>query len=378
MHTPSFRAKGVLCTLLVLQLHVWPSACSLPGLPGSDGWITVPIHVGDDLDRAFAGTPFSGARSLAVNVWTSEFRVVSPSGLHELTGAMGESRFGSIVRSIRVSTSEAWAEAELDRDGKMHALASSTGHSWERPASWTSAAAEDESLLHAALMDANSELVIASQVLDAAVTYGMELGGVGSGIGTGANPSAKIGSRSQAISGDLSGVLGLLAILLGAQLVGANFPAVFFLIQVVVSVSLLLAVFNIAPGGAPQSSGGGTNNPSNNGGGQNGGTPVTGGATLRVSNVLMNGVPIWYVVPLPLAGEQPIGNLLGDEAIPSGASRDFDVPPGLRKVNIIVPTDTDCLRVYQWNGVQLITGEVTELVQSDEMQSDLYPSDCGG
>lgn len=378
MQTPSFRAKGVLCCLLVLQLHVWPSACSLPGLPGPDGWVTVPINVGDDLDRAFAGTPFSGARSLSVNVWTSEFRVASPNGLHELTGAMGESRFGSIVRSIRVSTSEAWAAVELDRDGRLHALASSGGHSWERPTDWTSAAAGDESSLYAALMDANSELVIASQVLDAAVTYGMAPGGDGSGSGHGANPSAKIGSRSQAISGDLSGVLGLLAILLGAQLVGANFPAVFFLIQVVVSVSLLLAVFNLASGGAPQPSGG-TNNPANNGnGGQNGGTPVTGGATLRVSNALINDVPIWYVVPLPLAGEQAMGNLLGDEAIPSGASRDFDVPPGLRKVNIIVPTDTDCLRVYQWNGVQLFTGEVTELVQSDEMQGTLYPSDCGG
>lgn len=378
MQTPSFRAKGLLCCLLVLQLHVWPSACSLPGLPGPDGWITVPINVGDDLDRAFAGTPFSGARSLAVNVWTSEFRVASPSGLHELTGAMGVSRFGSIVRSIRVSTSEAWAVAELDRDGKVQALTSSSGHAWERPVDWTSAASGEEETLHGALLNANDELVAASQVLDAAVTYGMELGGDGSGSGHGANRSAKIGSRSQAISGDLSGVLGLLAILLGAQWVGANFPAVFFLIQVVVSVSLLLAVFNLAPGGTPQPSGG-TNNPANNGdGGQNGGTPATGGATLRVSNALINDVPIWYVVPLPLAGEQAMGNLLGDEAIPSGSSRDFDVPPGTRQVNIIVPTDTDCLRVYQWNGVQLFTGEVTELVQTDAMQGTLYPSDCGG
>jgi len=377
MQTPSFRAKGILCCLLVLQLHVWPSACSLPGLPGPDGWMTVPINVGDDLDRALEGTPFSGARSLAVNVWTSEFRVASPSGLHELTGAMGESRFGSMVRSIRVSTSEAWAEAALDSDGKLTALASSSGHSWERPVDWASEATGDEESLHDALLNANDELIVASQALDAAVAFGVDLGGSGSGSGSGANPSAKVGSRSQAISGDLSGVLGLLAILLGAQFVGANFPAIFFLIQVVVSVSLLLAVFNLG-GGAPQPTGG-TNNPTNNGsGGQSGGTPVTGGATLRVSNVLTNDIPIWYVVPLPLAGEQAIGNLLGDEAIPSGGSRDFDVPSGTRKVNIIVPTDTDCLRVYQWNGVQLLTGEVTELVQSNEMQGVLYPSDCGG
>ncbi len=378
MQTPSFRAKGVLCCLLVLQLHVWPSACSLPMLPGPDGWVTVPINVGDDLDRAFEGTPFSGARSLAVNVWTSAFRVASPSGLHELTGSMGASRFGSIVRSIRVSTSEAWAHATLDSDGKLTSLASSSGHSWERPADWASTASGDEESLHDALLNANDELIVASQALDAAVTHGIDLGG-DSGVGVGGgNPSAKIGSRSQAISGDLSGVLGLLAILLGAQFVGANFPAIFFLIQVVVSVSLLLAVFNLGSSGAPQPSGG-TSNPTNNGnGGQTGGTPTTGGATLRVSNVLTNDVPIWYVVPLPLPGEQAIGNLLGDEAIPSGASRDFNVPAGTRKVNIIVPTDTDCLRVYQWNGVQLLNGEVTELVQSSEMQGSLYPSDCGG
>jgi hypothetical protein len=150
-------------------------------------------------------------------------------------------------------------------------------------------------------------------------------------------------------------------LLLGLQGAAAAWPVLLLALNIVVAVNLTMGMLSI--GG--EVDGGSTSE------------PITGGATLRVINDRSDGVPIWFVVLLVDAQSGlPGGNLLGEEAIPAGETRDFAVPPGVRDINVISPLGSECYEIFQRLGTELVLDTVTELpiVQTDSGQ--LYPSDC--
>jgi hypothetical protein len=112
-------------------------------------------------------------------------------------------------------------------------------------------------------------------------------------------------------------------------------------------------------------------NSGNNSGATGGGTSSSGGISntgrcqrhTAVTNAQINGVPIWYVVPVPMTGESRWQSE-GNEAIPSGGICDFKDPAGDRTINLICPDTGEYLRVYQKSGVTTIDNEVTELILS--------------
>jgi hypothetical protein len=369
-----FRLKAILCSLLILQMHL--PGCSMPPGADLDEWISVPLSSEHPLSIALEKSIFAGAGSIEINPALKAFRLRSPDGSRSMSGAMGARGTEAAVRTIRISTASASIDLVLDAGDHITRISSGEGRVWTRPAD-DSAPDSDVRLLDSYLNN-NTEIVDAARAMDGITPDQTELPGPGSNP---QQPNGKTLATDQAIDGSLTNLISVLVAIVGLQFIVANFPAVYFAFQVFVSLQLTFGLLGITfsnDQGTPpvtDETPSGNPIPGTTGGNTSG---STGGATLRVSNVLTSGVPIWYVVPVPTTGEQPMGNLLGNGAIPSGETRDFKLPQGVRTVNLICPDTGDCLRVYSKVGIEFTNGEITDVVLSTGDLGSLYPTDCGG
>jgi hypothetical protein len=374
-----YRARALLCVVLILQLHFLTGCASTPS-DGLDRWITVSLDAEHPLSIALEKSIFAGASSIEINPGLMAFRLHAPDGSRSITGAMGARGTDPAVRTMRISSAAASIDFVIDAADHITRISSGEGRVWTRTADDTTI--NPDLRLLDSYLSSNTEIVNTAQMMDGYAPGQSELPGSAQPPPT---SNGKVAMTDQAIDANLGNLLSLLAALVGLQFVVANFPAVYFALQVFVSLQLTFAILGISPSfdfGTPpvtDETPSGNPIPSTTGGNTSGNSASSSAnATLRVSNVLTNGVPIWYVVPVPSAGEQPMGNLLGNGAIPSGESRDFKLPQGVRTVNLICPDTGDCLRVYAKVGIDLLDGEVADVVLSTADLSSLYPTDCGG
>lgn len=353
--------------MLTLNAHVWIAGCGtgMP-FPTLDGWVRVEVVSGHALKSVVRGSNLESISALEVNPGTRQFRFVLPGQDQTVTGGYEIVGGVPVVSSVEFAKGGLSATFEFDSQKRITQAFTSTGQRWQ-PENL------DSPLLFGpgasgvdAYIAANATLVGQLRSLDS-LGGGNEPGagspGVGGGGGVPPFQSGKAILAAQDVPSEISGVLGILGFILAIQATAAAWPALYFVFQVVVAVNLTMSFLGVsAPTGEPN-----TGDPST----------VTGDATIRVVNNLSDGTPIWYVVMLqdPITGA-PGANLLGEEGIPAGSSRDFAVPGGARSFNLITPSGTQCYLIYDKGQVTLSSGGVVEIVLVDSDSGDTYPEEC--
>ncbi len=364
-------ARATLSILLVLNLHVWSTGCGGISPFDASGWIRINLGSTDLLKSTLLQSGFSQTTALEINPTTLQFRLMDSGPSRQVTGTYAIIAGEPVVSKIEFARNDVRVEFAFDGLKRITSISTSTGQRWT-PDDPTAAPLFGPGLSGVdAYLGANQELVNEVRRMDSPLsTPGHPAGGTqsggssgGTGGGTQFTPNAKALDAALVDLGDLSGIFGVLAVVLGLQAAVFAWPVLYFVLQVVVAVNLLMGQSIGLPGSG--------------GGGSNGGSTITGDATLRVINNLSGGVPIWYVVLVEDAETgQPGGNLLGEQAIPAGESRDFGVPPGTRDINLITPYAADCFRIYRRFDVPLSSGVVLQLSLADTDVGEISPADC--
>ncbi|MCG8405330.1 MAG: hypothetical protein MI923_09050 [Phycisphaerales bacterium] len=357
--------KAVVCTALILNLHVWAGGCGLNGVFTVDGKIRIALTPDQPLTQTLAGSQFEGATAIEIDPAVNRFTLIFPTADREISGQYSLVKREFAITQLRLARGALSTDLALNNSKQVTSIEVSTGQRWERPAEWTGLTNDVLANGVDAYLAANIELVDQTRQLD---------GGDGARLPTPTtdeeepespnNEIDKSGPAAQDATGGLGDVLAGLAVVFGLQLAASNFPAIFFVFQILVSTQTAMAIAGIAPGpGAPPTT--------------DGGVAPTGTAILRVTNQLTDGKPIWFVTLIQdnNSGDSG-GNLLGDESIPAGSSRDFPAPQGTRDINIIVPSGVDCFIIYANKGISLVDGRATELIITDESVGELFPQGC--
>lgn len=363
--------KSILCVLLVLNLHVWQGGCGTGATALADGWIRLAVS-GDQLLGATArGSALGDVLAVDVHPPTSRFRLLLSDASKQVTGTFERFAGKDFVTQVEFQGGGLAARFELDALRRVRRITTSTGQDWRPQAlDLTPPFSPGVSELDRYLA-MNASLLEQVRQLDARYPGGASsVGGGGStgGGGTiGGTPPFQSGAKTAAADQDITAdsllpILGVLIALFSIPLIAGGLPAIYFVIQVVVGVSIILSLL-----GTP-STAGAVSDASSGG--------VTGDATLRVVNELTGGVPIWYVVLLQSGGPPGAdGNLLGDESIPAGAAREFRVPVGDHSFNVITPDGAECFRIYSF-AVQVNGQGIAEIVLTDAKSGTIYPPDC--
>lgn len=364
------RSMALFCAVLVLNVHVWIAGCADGGVLATlpNGMQYVAIEPGSPLATALARSAFADASAVEIDPATGFFRFIFPTSKHQLEGTVRGDGSKTSVSSLRLESEAISVSVWLDSEKHITSLQSGASLHWDRPGHWTGTTVGADATDLDAYLAANSELVGFAKQLDQA-------GGGGTtgpsnpagGPGQPSGPSAKVLANGQPSQGDLTSILGILVGVLALQAVVANFPAVVFVVQVVVSLQVTMALLGITPI-TPQPIGGETpNNQTNNSGAQ---------AFLEVQNQLSSGDPIWVVA---LATEGNTGtDMLSGQSIPSGGKRTFGVIAGQRDVVIRVPSSTACSMEFVKKGVTFTAGETQAVTLTDEDTGVLIPAGCGG
>jgi hypothetical protein len=354
-------AKAILCVALTLNLHLWTGGCGAAPAGLTGGWFRVDLPAGSALAAATRNSAFGTATALEVNPAEGRFRVDVPAQGRSISGSYQFVNGRAVVHEIDLADSSQSVSMSFDTDNRIVEIASSGGATWRPVGAAPPSGASFGTGGVDAYVAANTELV------GFARGQGQGGGTTGGTPGTpGGPPGAKPRAAGQLIPSDPSGVLMALSLVTALS---AYWPALYLALQIVVGVNLAMAL-----------AGGVVGQP---GGGQGGGgvaptpTGLVSDATLRVRNALSGNVPIWYVVLLEVrAAGLPGGNLLGEEAIPAGAFRDFFLPAGKRSLNIVVPAGERCLVIHRRTDIQLTSKAVVEIVLTDADSGELYPVDC--
>ena len=359
--------KSGLCLISLVNLHVCIGGCGGLGFGGFGGWQRIELSSDQPLKAALKSGAFAGITALDVNPATGEFRFVLPNNGRSASGTFAMVGGSPEVSQVTFSYQGLSATLHFDAQKRITMIENSLGQTW-------TPSAPDQSVPFGvqvrgvdAYVAANPELVRMIRPVTNDGSPGSGSPGTGGSGGGGGLPGPVAGAKAiqsaQSQGGDVSSMLGSLALILGLQGAAGAWPVFYFVLQVVVAVNLTMALF-----------GGGMTS----GGTQSGG-PIGGAATLRVINQLPGSVPIWFVVleqdfETGAAG----GNLLGEEAIPSGSTREFAVPTGRRNFNIIAPNGSECFTIFRHDDVSLQAGIVVEIQVSDPVAGELYPADCTG
>ncbi|MFQ5429341.1 MAG: hypothetical protein ACE5E1_03430 [Phycisphaerae bacterium] len=359
-------AKAAFGIGLVLNVHVWLGGCGMAGVQLLDGKLLVPLTPDHAMTQTLAGSAFEGATAMEIDPAASRFRLIYPDAGRNVSGTYHANKGRFSIRQLQLARGALSAEVMLDDDRHVLSIETGSGLRWERPADWTGLPPETLAGGLDAYIAANIELVDAARQLDGggARVPGSTTGGGGPGT-TGGTIVGKAGPSAQDATGGLADVLAALVPLLGLQLAVFNWPSVFFVFQTLIGAQLLMAVAGIAP--LPTAGTGVSSN----------GDVPAGSATLRVTNNRSDGVPIWFVTLIEDAAKGlPGGNLLGDESIPAGESREFSVPAGTRNLNLIIPIGVDCFELFAHEGVELTDGQTTELTLEDQEIGKVFPDGC--
>ncbi len=363
-NSASHTAQAIFCLVLTVNLHIWPAGCGNALDLFSGGVLRVALTADHPIKTALKTTAFSAASTIEIDRQASSFRILYPDPSREVTGTFAIVEDAAVVSAIDFTFGPLSIRFSFDVAHRIVSMSTSTGQSWQPSESST----EDIlGLGHSgvdAYIAANAELVDAARRSDPSPT-----GGGGGGVGGGSDGSGHVpgtGAKEllagQDIFGGPLGILGTLVVVTGLSSLSV-WPALYFVFQVVVAVNLTLAILNVG-GGSVASAG-------------NSATAITGSAILRVVDNLSGSVPIWFVVLIENKEQRlPGGNLLGNQAIPAGESRAFNVPPGTRDINIIVPHGPSCYMVYREKEVNLMAGKTLEIVIDDSRSGEILPPDC--
>lgn len=358
--------KSGICLLSIVNLHVWVGGCGGIGLGGIGGWQRIDLSSDQPLKAALKTGGFAGITALDVNPATGEFRFVLPDNGRSASGTFAMVGGRPEVSRVSFSYQGLTASIQFDDQKRITSIENSLNQKWTPSGTEQLVPFGSQVSGVDAYLAANPELVRMVRPASGGGSSGGGSPGTGGSGGGGGLPGPVAGAKAiqtaQSQGGDVSAILGTLALILGLQGAIGAWPVLYFALQVVVAVNLTMSLFGGTTSGGTQSSG-----------------PITGAATLRVVNSLPGSVPIWFVVlEQDFDSGAPGGNLLGDEAIPSGTQREFAVPTGQRNFNIITPNGTECFTIYRHDDVLLQAGIVVEILVSDPGSGELYPADCTG
>jgi hypothetical protein len=365
------RLTALLCCALTLSLHVLPAGCGVNYSLMDDGSILIPFGPSDSIVSAVKNTQFARPIALRANPHTSEYHVSFDGGAQQVFGKFTLVAGRATLTSMTITRGELSAQIGFDTSQRILSIKTSDGKTWDRPPESIGFPVKRNLNSPSLFETANADILFALQQLDYQNSGGAAGGSTG-GPSTPTGPIVKVGQSSETIivnnnttTVQLSPILDILGLIFGFNPAPLETPILQMLFQVSVSIQIALIVLGfLAPGaGGP---GGSATQP-----------PSGVSATLRVVNNLTGETPIWFVtlvadIEKNLAG----GNLLGEEAIPAGTSRDFSLQPGTRDFNIIVPSGATCFELYEFLGVVLTSGAVTEIVITDSSIGEIIPDGC--
>lgn len=361
-------AKAILCIVLVLNLHLWVGGCGIGGVVMIDGKLRVNLTPDQPLTQVLAGSAFEGATAIEIDPATHRFRLIFPDENRDISGQYNLNKGQFSITQFHVEQGSRTADLALNSSKQVTSIQTSTGLQWNRPSEWVGLPVETISSGVDAYVGANIELVDVARQFDGGGGERVPPTPVGDGTNDDDEQDGiqKTGQAAQDATG-LDGVLSGLAFVLGLSVAASNFPALYFVFQILVSAQTAMAIAGIAPAPGTPTTGGGTLP----------GEVPTGAATLLVINELTDGTPIWFVTLIEDSTTGAAGgNLLGDEAIPAGSFKTFAVPSGTRDINIIVPNGVDCFVLYENQGISLVDEQTTEIVITDVDAGQIIPDGC--
>ncbi|MFQ5412299.1 MAG: hypothetical protein ACE5EC_08365 [Phycisphaerae bacterium] len=356
----------LLCVGLTLNLNLWAAGCGGMGVPTADLLSgpsdRIALNPRSALKRTLIGSPFEGATALVFDPDTQQFGLELPGIGQRLEGRYAILAGETSITDLALISGDLRLSIFLDADRHVVAMETASGLRWTRPASWQSGPSPPESTGLDAYLSANRELLDFARAMDSALGGGSASppGQEPTPPATG-SPGTKSDPAAQAAGGDLSAILNTLGAILVVQGVIANLPAVIWVFQVMVSVqvtmSLVGAMIELPPADNTIP------------------TVPPGMATLRVTNSLSDGRPIWFV-SFALDDGTTGPDMLDGQAIPAGESRDFAVITGVRDVDVRVPSGKTCFVEYVRKGRRFVAGQTEEVVITDEDSGELTPEGC--
>lgn len=372
-----YSCRTALCILLILNLHVWGGGCGVGGAVSADGRILIPLSPNDPLAQTLAGSSFQNVTGLEIDPGQGRFRLVFAEPDRRVSGSFVLVGGEPVVTRLDLGMGSLSMDLLFDEDMHVIGMVTSSGRFWARPTDWGDGAAGETP----GFATANAQLLDLARALDADALHGTPSSSLGGGqvsVSPSGSGDEAVGKTKRAAAQDATGglgdVLGTLGLIVGLPVALLNAPALLFVLQAVIGLQLTMGL-----------TGGGSLDgliPDLFGGPASAVQPTTGAgggetATLRVTNELTGGVPIWFVtLSKDRATGAAGGNILGDESIAAGASRDFPLPAGVRDVSIIVPSGVDCFLLIQHRSVSLLAGAGTELVVQDSDEGEIIPEGC--
>jgi len=387
------RFKACMCIALVVNLHVWVAGCGTQpqglGVRLLTGPFTLSLGPGDALTKAVAGSRYNGASSLTIDPVTGAFSIDHADPGVQLRGivAAADGRRPQVVR-LELESDGRTVTITFDAAQRIDRMSTSTGLTWERPASWvgrTPAPGADDL---ERIMATNFELLDYANSLDEAILRGEPLP---SAPGEQQPPppvsddvTAKTAQADQDIGGTLAAILLFIGIDFTLRTAIGFWPVTVWLLQVAVATGVTVALTGVT---LPDLSGllGGLFGDGSNGDDPNSEGPPdeppppssTTQALLRVINTRSDGAPIWTVALID--GQGTTGDdLLDGQAIPAGASRDFAIAPGTKEVTLQIPLSAGCSLEFTTESVTFEAEMLVEVTLSDSDQGTAVPDGCAG
>lgn len=359
---------SLLCVLLVLNPIIWNGGCTNTGIPLADGWVRAALPSSHPLTSTLAAQGFAGASAIDLHPASGQYRVVFGDSVHRVEGAFGSSPSARRVSTMEIGSGPLAVKIEVDAQLRITGISTSTGLVWAPEKGSLDGLPSPPPEGVDGFMRANQELISLARQLDESLGGGATPAVPGNSGGSGGGAAVGISKgiqASQDIGGQLSSILGTLGMIIGIQAAIVHLPALLVAFQIMTALNLTPGLFGSNATTTP------TADTSNQ-------AVITGDATLLVVNNMPGGEPIWYVVLIEnkfqrLAG----GNLLGDESIPNGQSRAFAVPPGNRKMNIIIPHGHECYSIYHVD-VVFSSNSTFEINLDGSETPEIYPEGCTG
>lgn len=133
-----FKAKAVLCVLLLLNLHVWIAGCTGPANVTAPltGILHFQLAADHALTKALNNSALIGAEAFEVDPVLKTFRVIFAEANREVSGTYAvidgaftitEFTFGRFGRSVTMG---------LDLSKRVRTIVTDDGFHWQRPANW--------------------------------------------------------------------------------------------------------------------------------------------------------------------------------------------------------------------------------------------------
>jgi hypothetical protein len=172
----NFRAKAVLCVLLMAAMHVVVGCGGTSGLlPGGDSQI--PLTPDQPLAKALAGTSFSNATAVVINPATGQFGVVFPNGTgQQISGTIKYENGQAQVSRLTVADGSKSVTITFGANQEITNIATSAGLGWQRSTTAAKSANTARANTLESYMAANADLIQYAQQLDSGGVVPTDIG----------------------------------------------------------------------------------------------------------------------------------------------------------------------------------------------------------